>query len=537
MRAADPIANTLWGLVTLVVAAVLLWYARQAYTRGKPLAAGLAIMLAGLALRVFAGTDLFLHVWDERYHALVAKNLISHPLTPTLYEHPALPYDFRDWHDNSVWLHKPPLALWLAAGSMALFGVNEIALRVPSVILSTVAVLLTYLIGSRLFDHRVGLLAAAFHAVHGYLLQLPAGRVPVDHVDNALIVFVELGVFLSVEYAQRPRRWLLPAIGAATGLAVLSKWLTGLLVYPVWLVLVWGKRKPRAVAADFAAMAFATAAIVLPWQLHIRRAFPQEAAWNDAFNLRHFTEPIERLGGSPLFHVAQMPRYFGELVFLPVVFFLSMLALGRDRPRLAPLAAWLLLPYAVFSLAATKMSAYVMVAAPPVFLIEAYFWLWVHDRRPAAWPGRLLRGTLLVLLITLPLRYGVERLKVRPSYDRDPAWARTLRGLPQRIGPGPVVLFNLDRPLEAMFYTPYTAYDGVPLPAVARSLRRDGWRVVVFDDGTIPAELAATPGVELLKGPFPPSSLNDGTGSRLDTGGSDVPEGVKRAGGGSVPPP
>jgi 4-amino-4-deoxy-L-arabinose transferase-like glycosyltransferase len=523
-KTGDGIQNTLWGLVTVVASLLLFWLAQRAEAHGRAGTAAIAIVAAGMALRVFASSDLYLHAWDERYHALVAKNFIAHPLTPTLYDRPALPYDFRDWHANHVWLHKPPLALWLAAGGMSLFGVNELALRLPSLLLSTLAIGLTFLIGSRLFDQRTGLLAAAFQAVHGYLLQLPAGRVPVDHVDNALIFFVELGVLLAVIQAQRPRPWLPPAIGAVAGLAVLSKWLPGLLVYPVWLALVWRKEKPRMLVAQLAAMALGTALVVLPWQLHIRQTFPQDAAWNDAYNLRHFTQAIDGLGGSPLFHLAQMPRYFGELIFVPLAFFLGALALRGERQRLEPLAAWLFIPYLVFSLAATKMNAYVMVAAPALFLIEAYFWLWLLARQPAGPVARTLRWALLVLLVGLPLRYGIERLKLRPSYDRDPAWASTLRGLQQRVGGGRVVLFNLDRPLEAMFYTPYTAYQQVPEAAVALRLRQQGWRVVVFDDGALPAALTRTPGVELLRGRFPASRSNDGTGSQLPRpDGSDRP--------------
>jgi len=38
---------------------------------------------------------------------------------------------------------------------------------------------------------------------------------------------------------------------------------------------------------------------------------------------------------------------------------------------------------------------------------------------------------VLVLLPLLPLRYTVERLKIRPAYDRNPAWARALRVSPR----------------------------------------------------------------------------------------------------------
>ena len=132
-------------------------------------------MFAALLIRTDAACQRSLHTWDESYHALVAKNLIQQPWKPTLYRTPVLPYDLQDWTANHVWLHKPPGALWLMAASMALFGVNELALRAPSVLLSTLGVLLTFLIGRALFSERVGLLAAGFHAVNGFLVAIAAG--------------------------------------------------------------------------------------------------------------------------------------------------------------------------------------------------------------------------------------------------------------------------------------------------------------------------------------------------------------------------
>jgi|GEM_PF-2475173 len=45
-----------------------------------------AIVILAAALRIWlCSTDSYLHEWDERYHALVAKNLLLHPLKPTLY--------------------------------------------------------------------------------------------------------------------------------------------------------------------------------------------------------------------------------------------------------------------------------------------------------------------------------------------------------------------------------------------------------------------------------------------------------------------
>jgi len=578
---------------------LLFWYAWRTWRRGRPEAAAAAIVAAGLVLRMYAGCDLFLHTWDERYHALVAKHLIEHPLVPTLYDHPVLPYDFRDWRANHVWLHKPPLALWMMAAGMRVLGADEIAMRLPSLLLSALAIFFTYVIGSYLAGRRAGLLAAALQAVNGYLLQLPGGRVAVDHVDNALIFFVELGILfavLQVSAADRAgapgggpptgdapgggpparggpgaapgraakgsqgARWAFAlatlAIGAATGLAVLAKWLPGLLPIPVWLALAWRRQPPRRIAGGLLAIAAACAAVALPWQVYIRQAFPREASWESAYNLQHLRVPIEGLGGSPLYYILKMPRFFGELIYLPVAWFLAVLALAawrewkarsgrqapaggpqtkiteppshgpdaahgsvgapRDSLRLLPLATWLLLPYAAFSLAATKLGGYVMIAAPALFIVEASFWLWLWDRRPLQRPAaKALRWAVLLLLPLLQLRYTVERMKIRPGYDRNPPWVRALRELPARLGPGPVVLFHLDRPLEAMFYTPYIAYEGLPTPAQVERLTAAGYRVVVLDAAAAPPSLRRIPGVELRREAIPLSALDDGTGFRL----------------------
>ena len=90
-----------------------------------------ACVYARLGVRVFPSAaallmglgyacDEFLHAWDERYHALVALHLTRHPEQPTLYEHAFIPST--QWGLTHLWVHKPPLATYLIALSLALFG-------------------------------------------------------------------------------------------------------------------------------------------------------------------------------------------------------------------------------------------------------------------------------------------------------------------------------------------------------------------------------------------------------------------------------
>ena len=131
---------------------------------------------------------------------------------------PVLDYDFRNWGSNHVWLHKPPLAFWMQAASMRVFGVSEWPMRLPSLLVSTLSVLTTYAIGYLLISPPVGLVAAAFHAVHGFSVDLSAGRRATDHVDTLLIFIVETGLLLALlAPRKRPR-----AAGAVLGVALAS---------------------------------------------------------------------------------------------------------------------------------------------------------------------------------------------------------------------------------------------------------------------------------------------------------------------------
>ena len=58
------------------------------------------IILSAFLLRLLlSALDPFLHNWDERFHVLVAKNMMQ------------FPFNYTDWSSNNIWLHKQPLFL------------------------------------------------------------------------------------------------------------------------------------------------------------------------------------------------------------------------------------------------------------------------------------------------------------------------------------------------------------------------------------------------------------------------------------------
>ena len=491
------------SLFVALAALALVWVAVLLARGERWTSAALVMTAAAFILRAYAASDLALHPWDERFHALVAKHLIETPLVPTLYADAPLPYDYRDWTGNHVWVHKPPLSLWFMAASMRVFGVSEIPMRLPSILFSSLSVLLTFFIGRALFSAPVGLIAAAFHAFNGFLVDLAAGRRASDHVDMLLIFLFEAGMLGAILASRRPltssRR--LPGgtvvgvvVGFACGAAWLTKGLPAILVLVAWIAIRLQDTRGRVAFREALVSAVVAFAVAAPWTSYVATTFPREWAYESAYAWRHVTEVLEEQGGPAWKYVADMPRYFGELVYVPLAFAIASVVTRRtpsfiaasERESRRAVLLWMAVPYVVFSLMATKMPAYVMIAAPAVFLIQAEFWCGLWRWRAAS--GRSSRqvwlAAALVVLAIVPARELFSPTGPLERRERNPQWARDLRALKTAIGRQRAVLFNVPTPVEAMFYTPYVAYASPPTADQIRLLRDRGYRLYVYEPGT-----------------------------------------------------
>lgn len=486
-----------YSIPTVILCAIGYYFSWRYYSKNNFTIAVLLLMVCGLALRIYTSSDFFLHSWDERYHALVAKNLINHPLTPTLYDNPILPYDYNNWTGNHIWVHKQPLPLWTMAASMWLFGVNEIAMRLPSITLTTIGIWLLFFIGSYFFTRKIGFLSAFFFSINGFIIELTAGRVATDHIDIFFLFFIELAVVFSILFAQRKKPVFNILAGVSIGAAILSKWLPALIVVPVWLLILLDsqKFKPKEIIFHFIILLTTICMIFLPWQIYIFKVFPAEARWEASFNFKHLTEVLEERTGPFYYFIDKIRINYGELIYLPLIWFLwKYIKSIKDMKRLA-IIVWILVPLVFFSIAKTKMQAYILFISPALFLLTAEFFFMLNDYKKnhkLKWFFNL----ILFLLIALPIRYMIERVKPFEQSDRNPLWATELRKLNERnISKG--VLLNYDKPIEAMFYTRLTAYSDIPDSNKITDLIKEGYTIIINDDGKIPADIKSIKGVKI----------------------------------------
>jgi 4-amino-4-deoxy-L-arabinose transferase-like glycosyltransferase len=321
--------------------------------------------------------------------------------------------------------------------------------------------------------------------VHGFSVDLAAGRRATDHVDTLLIFLVETGFFLALLAVRKRPRATGAILGAAVGLAYLTKSFLGLLMLPIWAAMRLQSARAAEVAKELAIAACVAAAIAAPWTIYTMRAFPLESAYERTAALRHITEVMENQGGPPWTYLWEMPRFFGEVVWIPLGAAVLLVMKGRGTPAHRALLLWTAIPYALFSMFATKMPAYVMVAAPAIFILQADFWLRLRERQAASVTRgrRALLAACLFVLALLPARYLLGPSGPLEYRERNPEWARQLRALNQQIGARRAVIFNVPSHIEAMFYTPYVAYDFPVTAEQAADLRRRGYDVYVFADG------------------------------------------------------
>jgi 4-amino-4-deoxy-L-arabinose transferase len=345
-------------------------------------AALLALILIGsFLLKLNHLGHLALKGLDESFHALVARNLLKHPLTPTLIDQPALPYDYRSWQTNHVWLHKPIVPLWQIAASFALFGVSTLALRLPSAILATAATGLTYLIARELLDRRAALIAAALQALNPALVALVQGYIFSDHVDVAFLFWTELSVWLLIRAIRTGAMRDVILAGAAQGIAFLCKTypaaiVTGIAVVASILPLAGfanpsGRRfKLRRVALLVAA----TLLMIAPWMIWCAVRFPNEFAWEQLQIFRHLSHDVEGFAAPwdrlvfdyslNIYHVFYPAVLAAALVLIPRAW--------RERNfKLALIYAWgfgVLIPHL---LATSKTPTATLIGWPPFLMLLA----------------------------------------------------------------------------------------------------------------------------------------------------------------------
>lgn len=352
----------------------------------RPDIVSLAVLLAAaLAFHSYNRGHLSIGVWDESIHAVVAEHLSQHLQHPTLYEVSALaPPVSYNWSLIQTWLHVPPFGLWMAALSMRVLGETPFAMRLPGLLYVLLGMVVTFLLGRRLFNSWVGLAGAAFAGFAPYAMMISLGYMFGDMTDTPLMLFTPLAVLLLVKgYQTSQYRWVVLA-GVCQGVCYLTKGAIGLAPTGVALALClcdwafahedgWHPLRLRGLAT-FLAASVVTAA---PWSIYTSHAFPATAALEATLWHLNLIQNVEEWGGPIDTHLTSyLYALYGPalaLLLLTSVLTVAAVALLRRSRADVVIVVWIAALYLPLTFAVTKTPNMTYAAIPAVGLAVGRF--------------------------------------------------------------------------------------------------------------------------------------------------------------------
>jgi 4-amino-4-deoxy-L-arabinose transferase-like glycosyltransferase len=353
----------------------------------------LLVILLGVVVRVAAVGTRF--VWDdEAFTYFMASRGVGHLVA-------SLPLDAQ-----------PPLFYLLEVASLQFFGMNEAALRIPSLLCGLLLIPAAGIIAARLWSRNAGLLAAALVSLSAPLAyQSVEAR---SYSQLALLLLV--GAWCYWQHFQFPT-WRTTLLAALAGTAALYTHYFGVFVLLfAGICFLWKTRSKWGLAlAPFAL----TAAACVPWFLLLREQQARYGAKQFEAELSLVATLVRSLivvgtGG----FTEGLVKAASAGVFLLVVGFGAWLAL-RKRKELNPAFPLLLggLLYGVLHLGLALhrwpvRDAYLSIVAPPLLLLLGGVFAHLRCAR--------VRGAVLALLLgamaTGTVAVATGRAHANPDY-------------------------------------------------------------------------------------------------------------------------
>lgn len=307
----------------------------------------------------------------------------------------------------------PPLQFWILGRSFGLFGENDFAARLPSLLMAAGILACTYRIGILTLGAPAAVTGVAF------LLISP------DVVSNArrcmmeipLTFWICLSVLILLEGMKHPRIHLL--FGFPVAAAILTKSVLGLL--PIWIYLT-------AVVLGFVSIrnlwliagSLIGIALGASWTLHEASLFGVHAV------REHYLGEIANRSARKLPWLKAIFGYPQILltVFQPVILPAAAGAISiykgiKRNPGLPILLIWILFPLVFYHLSGTRSSRYIFPIFPPLALCAGYF-LETFSTRFSSLFRRWLVPALLVVVTSLfwmnPLLLSKDENRELKSY-------------------------------------------------------------------------------------------------------------------------
>lgn len=294
---------------------------------------------------------------------------------------------------------KPPLQYWLVAASYALFGENERAARLPSLLAVFLTAGLLLWFGKQIGDEWTGALAATAFLLNPMTVLLGNWGAP-EATLTLFITTATLAAWQAFHATHHAWRWAMVS-GIVMGLGILTKGAPGL-VLPLLIAapLVWSlfRQQKMEVLKPIALWLITFIIVAAPWFIAVG-VREGEAFWKIFFwreHIQRVSTPMEGHKGPFWFYLPVI-----WLAFFPWSVRLPMAVMKACRVQGAGyevnvdrwMAWWAFVVVAVFSVVATKLPHYIFPAFPAI--------AWLSARQ---WQRQATKGELIsIALLSLPV--------------------------------------------------------------------------------------------------------------------------------------
>jgi len=363
---------------------------------------------------------------------------------------------------------KPPLSTWLSAASMSIFGVNEFAARLPSLLLMLGCGTLVFFLAGIRAGRDAALWASMLFATTG-LVFLAAGAVMTDAALALGTTVAMAGFWIAVHGPSHLRRiaGLAFFLGLAIGMMAKGPVAIVLTFLPVGLWTLWTKSW-RAVWSNLPWImgAIVAAALVVPWYWAAERASP---GFLDYFLIgEHWKRFVEPGWKGDLYGAAHArPRGMIWIFWVAAALPWSLPAIGwlvrstlfhrsdlkqiSSDPWQSYLLLWTIAPMLFFTSSGNVLGTYVLPGLPAFALLTATRW---HpaDSNATGWRSPMRLGLAIGLILPAAMLCGI--LALNPYLERErshKALIRSFEGL--RAHAGEHLIYLGEAPTSAEFYS------------------------------------------------------------------------------------
>lgn len=317
----------------------------------------LCCLLYGLLLGTRA-----LNVPDEGRYAEVAREMLvsGNYVTPQL--------------NQVVFLDKPPLVYWLAAGSMHIAGVNEWAVRLIPALFAWLGCMAAYVTARQLYNRRTAWLTAIIQGTA--LLYFSLAHYFNMDLTVAVLISISLQSFLLGVKATRGNRWYFYSAYLSSAAAVLTKGMIGI-VFPImiigsWIVLCNQWRILRKMYLPTGMLLFLL--VAAPWYFAVQQQNPE------FFHYFFVFEQFTRFTGQTFNNIMPFWYYLPVIMlgFYPWIVWLppalkQMWQQRKQHNENVFLLLWVGLITVFFSIPAAKISSYILPVFPALALITGSY--------------------------------------------------------------------------------------------------------------------------------------------------------------------